>query len=120
VATITSALRDISVKKVGYSGVMMPVMEDTRLAQLWGEGGLTMDQLLAYSSVCGTGLDTVPLPGDVTTQQLERIIGDVATLSVKLAKPLSARLLPIAGAKAGDQTTFDDPNLVNTVIQPLP
>jgi uncharacterized protein len=120
VATITSALRDISVKKVGYSGVMMPVMEDTRLAQLWGEGALTMDQLLAYSSVCGTGLDTVPLPGDVTTQQLERIIGDVATLSVKLSKPLSARLLPIAGAKAGDQTTFDDPNLVNTVIQPLP
>jgi uncharacterized protein (UPF0210 family) len=120
VATITAALRDINVKKVGYSGVMMPVLEDTRLAQLWGEGALTMDQLLAYSSVCGTGLDTIPLPGAVTTQQLERIIGDVATLSVKLSKPLSARLLPVAGAKAGDQTSFDDPNLVNTVLQPLP
>jgi uncharacterized protein len=120
VALITSALGDISVKKTGYSGVMMPVMEDTRLAQLWGEGALTMDQLLAYSAVCGTGLDTIPLPGDVTTQQLERIIGDVATLSVKLSKPLSARLLPVAGAKSGDQTAFDDPNLVNTVIQPLP
>jgi hypothetical protein len=120
VATITSALRDIAVKKVGYNGVMMPVMEDTRLAQMWGEGALTMDQILAYSAVCGTGLDTIPLPGDVTTQQLERIIGDVATLSMKLSKPLSARLLPVAGAKSGDQTTFDDPNLVNTVIQPLP
>ncbi len=120
VGTITSALRDISVKKIGFNGVMMPVMEDTRLAQLWGEGALTMDQILAYSAVCGTGLDTVPLPGDVTQEQLERIIGDVATLSVKLTKPLSARLLPIPGAKAGDQTTFDDPNLVNTVIQPLP
>jgi uncharacterized protein (UPF0210 family) len=120
VATITSALRDISVKKVGYNGVMTPVMEDTRLAQLWGEGALSMDQLLAYSAVCGTGLDTIPLPGDVTTQQLERILGDVATLSVKLSKPLSARLLPVAGAKPGDQTSFDDPNLVNTVIQPLP
>ena len=72
VATITSALRDIAVKKVGYSGVMMPVLEDTRLAQLWGEGALSMDQLLAYSAVCGTGLDTIPLPGDVTTGQLER------------------------------------------------
>ncbi len=120
VATLTAALRDITVKKVGYSGVMMPVMEDTRLAQLWGEGAISMDQLLAYSAVCGTGLDTIPLPGDVTTQQLERIIGDVATLSAKLSKPLSARLLPVAGAKAGDPTTFDDPNLVNTVIQPLP
>lgn len=120
VATITSALRDIQVTKVGYSGVMMPVLEDTRLAQLWGEGALSMDQLLAYSAVCGTGLDTIPLPGDVTSQQLERIIGDVATLSVKLSKPLSARLLPVSGAKPGDQTAFDDPNLVNTIIQPLP
>ena len=120
VGTITSALRDISVKKIGYNGVMMPVLEDSRLAQLWGDGSLTMDQLLAYSAVCGTGLDTVPLPGDVTLQQVERIIGDVATLSAKLSKPLSVRLLPVAGAKAGDQTSFDDPNLVNTVLQSLP
>jgi uncharacterized protein len=120
VATITSALRDIAVKKVGYSGVMMPVLEDTRLAQLWSEGVLSMDQLLAYSAVSGTGLDTIPLPGDISTEQLARIIGDVASLSAKLSKPLSARLLPVAGAKAGDQTTFDDPNIVNTVIQPLP
>jgi hypothetical protein len=26
----------------------------------------------------------------------------------------------VAGAKPGDQTSFDNPNLVNTVIQPLP
>jgi hypothetical protein len=119
VATLTAALRDTAVKKTGYSGVMMPVLEDTTLAQLWGEGALSMDQLLAYSAVSGTGLDTIPLPGDVTADRLAQIIGDVATLSVKLSKPLSARLMPIAGAKAGDQTAFDDPNLVNTVIQPL-
>jgi uncharacterized protein (UPF0210 family) len=119
-ATITSALRDISVKKVGYSGLMLPVLEDTRLSQLWGEGAISIDQILAYSAVCGTGLDTIPLPGDITTQQLERIIGDMASLSVKWTKPLSARLLPMAGAKAGDQTTFDDPNLINTTLQPLP
>ena len=119
-ATITAALRDIAVKKVGYSGLMMPVLEDTRLSQLWSEGALSMDQLLAYSAVCGTGLDTIPLPGDITADQLARIIGDVATLSAKLSKPLSARLLPVAGAKPGDRTTFDDPNLVNTAIQPLP
>jgi uncharacterized protein (UPF0210 family) len=119
-ATITAALRDITVKKVGYSGLMMPVLEDTRLSQLWSEGAISMDQLLAYSAVCGTGLDTIPLPGDVTTQRLERIIGDVASLSVKWSKPLSARLLPVAGAKPGDRTAFDDPNLINTIIQQLP
>jgi uncharacterized protein len=119
-ATITSALGDIAVKKTGYSGLMLPVMEDTRLSQLWSEGAISMDQLLAYSAVCGTGLDTIPLPGDVTLNQLERIIGDVATLSVKWSKPLSARLLPVAGAKPGDRTAFGDPNLIDTVIQPLP
>jgi uncharacterized protein len=95
------------------------VLEDTSLAQLWGEGALSMDQLLAYSAVSGTGLDTIPLPGDVTAERLAQIIGDVATLSVKLSKPLTARLMPIAGAKPGDETAFEDPNLVNTVIQPL-
>ena len=120
VGTITSALRDIAVKKVGYSGVMMPVLEDTRLAQLWSEGALSMDQILAYSAVCGTGLDTIPLPGDITQEQLERIMGDVATLSVKWSKPLSARLMPAPGAKPGDSTAFEDANLVKTVIQPLP
>jgi uncharacterized protein (UPF0210 family) len=120
VATLTSALRDINVTKVGYNGVMMPVLEDTRLAQLWSEGALTMDQILAYSAVCGTGLDTIPLPGDVTEQQLERIIGDMATLSAKYTKALSARLMPAPGKKSGDMTAFDDPNLVPTVIQPLP
>jgi uncharacterized protein (UPF0210 family) len=120
VATITAALRDINIKKVGFNGVMMPVLEDTRLAQLWSQGGLSIDQILGYSSVCGTGLDTIPLPGDVTTQQLERIIGDMATLSVRYTKPLTARLMPVPGAKPGDQTAFDDPNLVNTVIQALP
>lgn len=119
-ATLTSALRDIAVKKTGYSGLMMPVLEDTRLSQLWSEGAISMDQLLAYSAVCGTGLDTIPLPGDITTQQLERIIGDVASLSVKWSKPLSARLMPMAGAKPGDRTAFDDPNLVDAIIQPLP
>ena len=113
-------MRDITVTKVGYSGLMLPVLEDTRLSQLWGEGAISMDQILAYSAVCGTGLDTIPLPGDVTTNQLERIIGDMASLSVKWNKPLSARLMPMNGAKAGDRTDYNDANLVDTVLQPLP
>jgi hypothetical protein len=117
---LTQALRGISVKQAGYNGLMLPVLEDSRLAQRWSEGALKLDDLLAYSAVCGTGLDVVPLPGDVTVQQLERIIGDVATLAVRLRKPLSVRLLPVAGKKAGERTEFDSPFLVNAVLQPLP
>jgi uncharacterized protein (UPF0210 family) len=47
-------------------------------------------------------------------------LGDVASLSVKWHKPLSARLQPVVGKKAGDMTEFDDPFLVNAKIQPLP
>ena len=53
-------------------------------------------------------------------EQLERILGDVASLSVKWHKPLAARLQPVAGKKAGEMTEFDDPFLVNAKIQPLP
>ncbi len=119
-ATITEALRRIGVKRAGYSGLMLPVLEDSVLAQRWGEGALTLDSLLAYSAVCGTGLDTIPLPGDVTEEQLARIIGDMASLAVKLRKPLSARLQPVAGKKAGERSEFDDAFLVNTTIRPLP
>jgi uncharacterized protein len=118
-ATITAAIRDIQVKQTGYNGLMLPVLEDSRLAQRWSEGRLSLDALLSYSAVCGTGLDTIPLPGDTSEQQLELIIGDMASLAVKWHKPLSARLLPVTGKKAGDTTDFDDPYMVNTTLQPL-
>ncbi len=118
-ASITRVLKTLPVKQAGYSGLMVPVLEDSVLAERWSEGLLTLDALLAYSAVCGTGLDTVPLPGDATVEQLERIIGDVAALAVKLRKPLSARLMPVAGKKAGERSAFDDPFLVNAVLQPL-
>jgi hypothetical protein len=119
-AIITRALKKIPVTHTGYSGLMLPVLEDSVIAQRWSEGRLTLDSLLSYSAVCGTGLDTIPLPGDITEEQLVRILGDVASLSVKWHKPLSARLLPIAGKEPGDMTELDDPFLANAKIQPLP
>jgi uncharacterized protein (UPF0210 family) len=79
-----------------------------------------VDALLAYSAVCGTGLDTVPFPGEITEQQLARILGDVAALAWKWHKPLSARLLPVKDKKAGDETEFRSQYLFNTRIHPLP
>jgi uncharacterized protein len=117
---ITKAVQSLPVKRIGYSGLMLPIMEDSLLAERWSEGTYNVDSLLAYSAVCGTGLDTIPLPGDVTQEQLERMIGDVASLAFKWHKPLSARLQPVRGKKAGDRTEFDDPFLVNTTIRVLP
>jgi hypothetical protein len=119
-ALITQAVRAVPVKQVGYSGLMLPVLEDARMAQRWSEATYNLDSLLAYSAVCGTGLDTVPLPGDVTDEQLARIIGDVASLAFKWHKPLTARLQPVAGKKAGEKSSFEDPFLVNAVLQRVP
>ena len=117
---ITTAVKAVPVKQVGYSGLMVPVMEDKILAQRWAESSYNIDSLLAYSAVCGTGLDTVPLPGDISTEQMERIFADVASLALKWNKPLSARLQPVQGKKPGDQTDFQDPYLFNTTVHPLP
>ena len=117
---ITTAVKAVPVKQVGYSGLMVPVMEDKVLARRWAEGAVNIDSLLAYSAVCGTGLDTVPLPGDMSEEQVSRIFGDVASLAWKWRKPLSARLQPVKGKKAGEQTEFNDPYLFNTLIRALP
>jgi uncharacterized protein (UPF0210 family) len=118
-AIITRAVQAAPVKRVGYSGLMVPVLEDNVLARRWAEGTYNIDSLLAYSAVCAGGLDTVPLPGDVSEEQIARILGDVATLAYKWQKPLAARLLPVPGRKAGDRTEFDDPRMANTTIQAL-
>jgi len=61
-------------------------------------------------------VDAVPLPGDISLHDLENIIADMASLAVKWHKPLSARLLPVTGKKAGEMTEFGSPYLVNIKI----
>ncbi len=115
---ITTAVKAVPVKQVGYSGLMVPVLEDKRLAERWSEGSFNTDDLLAYSAVCGTGLDAVPFPGDISIEQMARIMGDVASLAWKWKKPLSVRLQPVHGRKPGEQTEFNSPYLFNTTLRP--
>lgn len=116
---ITRAVQSTPVKRTGYSGLMIPVMEDNLLARRWAEGTYNLDSILAYSAVCAGGADTVPLPGDVSEAQIARILGDVAWLAYKWNKPLAARLLPAPGKQAGQQTEFSGAALTNTKVQPL-
>jgi len=94
-------------QNVGFSGLFFPVFEDAVLAARAAEGRLSVNNLLLYSSVCGSGLDTIPLPGDVTVEALAAILVDVAALALRLGKPLTARLMPIPGKVAGDEVAFD-------------
>jgi uncharacterized protein (UPF0210 family) len=115
-AVITRAVQSVPVKRVGYSGLMVPVLEDAVLTKRWDEGAFSMDALLAYSAVCAGGLDTIPLAGDTGEDRLAHILSDVATLAFKWQKPLAARLLPAPGRKSGERTQFDDARMTNALI----
>jgi uncharacterized protein (UPF0210 family) len=115
-ASITQALKSAQIKSCGYSGLMLPLLEDRVLAQRAAEQRFDVQDLLLYSSVCGTGLDVIALPGDCDEDDLAGLILDMATLSSRLEKPLAARLLPIPGKVAGDQVDFANPHLTSSVV----
>jgi uncharacterized protein (UPF0210 family) len=86
---------------------MLPVLEDSVLARRMSQHPSSLHELLLYSAVCGTGLDTVPLADDISQSELTGVYLDVAALSVALGgKPLTARLFPVPGARAGDVTAY--------------
>jgi uncharacterized protein (UPF0210 family) len=114
IATLTRGIQSARARHTGFSGVFLPVLEDATLAQRAAEGRLDLQQLLHYCSVCGTGLDTIPLSGDVSADAISALLGDVAAVAAALDKPLTVRLMPVPGLQSGGKTAFDFPFLVNT------
>lgn len=119
-AIITSALKGLNIKLCGYSGLMLPVIEDKVLAKRAAEGKYTVEELLLFSAVSGTGLDVVPLPGNTELEDLEAAYRDAASLSLKYSnKALSVRLFPLPGKEAGEFVEFDNPYLTGSVVMSL-
>ncbi len=118
-ATVTDVLKSLTVRTCGYSGLMLPVLEDPVLARRAAERRFSVKELLLYSSVCGTGLDVVPLPGETPVGVLAALIRDTAALAVKLRKPLSARLFPIPGKAVGEAIHFTNPYLTDSVVMAI-
>jgi uncharacterized protein (UPF0210 family) len=118
-AILTEAVDRADFPHTGFSGFMQPILEDSVLAKRAAEGILTIKDALLYSAVCGTGLDTVPLPGDTNSEQLVPLLLDVCALALRLDKPLTARLMPVPGKKAGDVTNFDFGFFANSKVMAL-
>ena len=116
---LTEAVDRANFPHTGFNGFMQPVLEDAVLAKRAAEGTLTIKDLLLYSAVCGTGLDTVPLPGNVTADQIAALLLDLSALALRLDKPLTARLMPIPGKKAGDPAGFDFAFFANSKVMAL-
>jgi uncharacterized protein len=118
-AILTEAVDRADFPHTGFSGFMQPVLEDSVLAKRAAEGILTIKDALLYSAVCGTGLDTVPLPGDTTADEMSPLLLDLCALALRLDKPLTARLMPVPGKKAGDVTEFDFGFFANSKVMKL-
>jgi uncharacterized protein (UPF0210 family) len=93
--------------RTGFNGLMLPLLEDSILAERSIDQTLSIKDLLMFSAVCGTGLDTIPLPGNTSSQELEALLLDIAALASRLRKPLTVRAMPVPGKQAGDLTSFD-------------
>lgn len=119
-AVLAEALERGSWPRTGFNGLMLPVLEDSVLAERSASGHFSIKDLLMISAVCGTGLDTVPLPGDTDVEKIEALLLDIASLSQRLGKPLTARLMPVPGLKSGDLTRFDFDFFRNSRVMDFP
>ncbi len=138
------------IKLCGYSGLMLPVMEDCVLAARASgytgslsfyspenvkatsstsgsnrgnnRGNMTttaysLRDLLTFSTVCGVGLDTVPIAGNSDPAHIAAVYTETSALAFRLKKPLSVRLLPMTGKSAGDRTSVgNNPYLTDTTV----
>lgn len=61
-AFLMNTLDHAKFTRTGFNGLMLPLLEDASLALRGAQGVLGIKDLLLYAAVCGTGLDTIPLP----------------------------------------------------------
>lgn len=113
---LKQAISLLDITAVGFNGVMYSLLEDKLMCKAHDSGNFTSDSIILYSTVCGCGLDMVPLPGDVLTEEIASMILDVATTSIKLNKPLGVRVLPIDNKKSKEMTDLTLDFLTNTLI----
>ncbi|ULJ62435.1 DUF711 family protein [Wielerella bovis] len=120
-ALLTRVFKSLkNVPILGFSGLMLAVTEDEGLAAATRAEQFDIRALLTYSSVCGIGLDTVPIEGDTPSDKIVAIMRDTGTMAFRLNKPLTVRLFPVPNLKAGEITAFESTDLCNCAVLFVP
>ena len=117
---VMNAIEAVQFERAGFSGLMLPILEDNILAERAQQGRLSINELLLLSAICGTGLDCIPLAGDISKTALRDILLDTAALSLRLDKPLTARLMPFPDKVAGDALNFGFEYFADGAVLPSP
>ncbi len=118
-AFLSSCIRGADMSFIGFSGVMLPVLEDNVLAKRAAEGRFSVNDLLLYSAMGGVGLDIIPIPGNTRSDEMGAVFLDMASLAISMGKPLMARLMPIPNLTVGEKVSLDSDNFANSRILPV-
>ena len=123
-SNLTSFLKkfvnDKQIKTCGFNWVIFSLLEDKLLAKENNFKTFTMNDFLLYSSVCGCGIDMIPISGNVLPEQVKSLILDTFSISEKYKKPLGVRVLPIPNKKDNEFTEFDMEFIENTRVIGIP
>ena len=100
---LTNILKHLAARfpSAGFSGVMYSLLEDLELCAINNQRGVTLEQLISLSTMCGCGVDMVPVYGQVKNEELLSVFLDVAGISCRLHKPLGVRILPVPECRRG-------------------
>ncbi|RME73965.1 MAG: DUF711 family protein, partial [Planctomycetota bacterium] len=90
----------------GLSGAFIPVSEDSGMVRAARKGSLSLEKLEAMTSVCSVGLDMIAIPGDTPLSTIAALIADEMAIGVINKKTTAVRILPIPGAKEGEEVDF--------------
>lgn len=81
-------------RHVGFSGVMYSPLEDKGLCAVHNKTGIRLEDLIKVSTMCGCGIDMVPVHQSANTEILKSYIYDIYAISCRLDnKPLGVRFL---------------------------
>lgn len=110
VRLITSAIKNSfnlsPISPVGFNGCMFSILEDDGLADSSICNTFSYDSLLLFSTLCGCGIDMVPVSGTIMRETINNMILDIVTLSRTHSKPLGFRILPQVGKTPSDLTSY--------------
>ena len=121
IALIKQSLDAAEFQRAGYCAVMLLPLEDAVLAEAAkAEGGYDIATLLACAAVGATGLDVIPVSGNIPKKKIEGLMRDIAQLAITLNKSLTVRLLPVPELQAGELTKFNFDYFASTHVFDLP
>lgn len=116
---LTKFIKEHNPKPIGLCGMMLPALEDFRLAELYERGAFSLERNLFLSLHSGLGIDTYPIGLDEDPAKVFQVLQLLQNLSHKYQKPLSARFISDGKAKIGEKLNLQSPYMTDVIVRSL-